>query len=367
MKIQTAYSPLPEAAEAAAAIGREISNSPRLVVFFASSRHEPAAIARAMQAAFPDATVVGCTTAGEIAAGRMLKGSVVAMGFSAEAIAGVQVQLVRHPATPGQVDAALARFEDQLGVRMNDLDHTRYVGLVLIDGLSRSEERVMDRLGDLTNVAFIGGSAGDDLKFERTHVFSGGEAHTDAALLVLLEPAAPFEILKTQSFEALGATLQVSEADAEQREVVSFNGKPACQAYAEAVGVAPEAASEAFMRNPVGLMVGGEPFVRSPQQVKGDRMAFYCNVLEGMELQVLRSGPIVADTRAALAGKVAEMGGVAGVLNFNCILRTLDLEAKGEADAYGALFADVPTVGFSTYGEAYLGHINQTATMLLFR
>ena len=25
----------------------------------------------------------------------------------------------------------------------------------------------------------------------------------------------------------------------------------------------------------------------------------------------------------------AEMGGVAGVLNFNCILRTLDLEAKG--------------------------------------
>ena len=35
-------------------------------------------------------------------------------------------------------------------------------------------------------------------------------------------------------------------------------------------------------------------------------------------------------------------------------------------EAYGELFSKTPTVGFSTYGEAYLGHINQTSTILIF-
>ena len=56
-----------------------------------------------------------------------------------------------------------------------------------------------------------------------------------------------------------------------------------------------------------------------------------------------------------------------GILNFNCILRTRELQSTEQSCAYGELFTDVPTVGFSTYGEEYLGHINQTATMLLLR
>ena len=95
------------------------------------------------------------------------------------------------------------------------------MGIILIDGLCCKEELIMDKMGDLTNVTFIGGSAGDDLKFENT------------------------------------------------------------SAYA--------------------------------------------------------------------------------------ILRALELGQKGQSDDYGELFEGVPTVGLSTYGEQYIGHINQTATMLVFR
>ena len=33
---------------------------------------------------------------------------------------------------------------------------------------------------------------------------------------------------------------------------------------------------------------------------------------------------------------------------------------------YGRIFAQYPTIGFSTCGESYIGHMNQTSTMVLF-
>jgi hypothetical protein len=121
------------------------------------------------------------------------------------------------------------------------------------------------------------------------------------------------------------------------------------------------------MQYPLGLMAGGEPFVRSPQRAENGCMFFYCQIKEGMELQILKATDIVADTRAAVEAKKAEMGNISGLIDFHCILRTLQLRNENRCDQYGAIFAGIPAVGFSTYGEAYLGHINQTSTMLLFR
>ena len=128
-----------------------------------------------------------------------------------------------------------------------------------------------------------------------------------------------------------------------------------------------EDAPNHFMSHPVGLLSGDEIFVRSPQQIKDGRMVFYCNVLRGMELALLASTDIVADTRNAVKARNGHGKAIAGLLNFHCILRTLELEKDEVTDEYGKIFSGIPTVGFSTYGEEYLGHINQTSTMLLLR
>ncbi|MGD0659818.1 MAG: FIST C-terminal domain-containing protein [Syntrophorhabdales bacterium] len=143
--------------------------------------------------------------------------------------------------------------------------------------------------------------------------------------------------------------------------------KPAAEAYAEAVGTTVKDAPDHFMSHPLGLLAGEEIFVRSPQQIKDGKMVFYCNILEGTELALLTSTDIVGDTRAAIKAKNGHEAPIAGLINFNCILRTLELERDNLTDAYGKVFADVPKIGFSTYGEEYLGHINQTATMLVLR
>jgi hypothetical protein len=346
------------------------ATKPKAVVYFASSAHEPEAISRAMEHAFPGAIVFGCSTAGEITSGKMLKGSLVAMGLTSNMVAdmalGVVPDVSKDSVSKGIADV-FASFGRQFGAPMSELDFSEYVGLILIDGLSAAEERVMDKIGDLTNVLFVGGSAGDDLKFSRTHVYANGKAYTDTAILVLLKPATGFEIIKTQSFRATGKYLTATEVNEATREVVSFDNKAAAVAYAEAVGSTVDDAPNHFMSHPLGLLADGEIFVRSPQQIKDGKMVFYCNVLKGMEMALLTSTDIVADTRAAIEAKSSGKDGIAALINFNCILRTLELEKDNLTESYGKVFSDIPTVGFSTYGEEYLGHINQTATMLLLK
>lgn len=371
MKTVTAFSLKDSTPDAVAEVKQAFRNiSPKMVVYFASGKYDPASLSRTMTDAFPAAKVFGCSSSGELINDRVLKNSLVAMACVSETIADVAVGVVPNIRN-GNVSEGIAKvfdeFKSHYGQSLADMDFTKHVGIILIDGLSVAEEKVMDRIGDMTNILFVGGSAGDDLKFQCTHVFANGEAYTNAALLALLKPAAGFEIIKTQSFRATGIHLTATKVNEETREVISFNGKPAAIAYAEALRTTVEDASNHFMSHPLGLISNGEIFVRSPQQIRDGKLVFYCNVLEGMELTLLDSTDIVADTQAAVKEKIGPEKDIAGLINFHCILRTLELEKDMLTETYGKIFSDFPTVGFSTYGEEYLGHINQTSTMLLLR
>ncbi len=368
--IHAAYSSNPDLKRAVAELKSGLEGQARLVLFFASPVYPAAAIASAVQQAFPGATTIGCTTAGELVSGRVLQKSVVAMSLGCEEIGALHVEVVRGVRASAQagVKAALGRLESRVGEPLARLDRGRWAGFVLTDGLSVAEERVMETLSDATSLAFVGGSAGDDLAFSVTHVFANGEAVTDASVLALFEAKRPFEVIKTQSFQALPKRLTATKVDEATRTVYEFDGRPAAQAYAEALGTTVQDLPGQFMSHPLGVMVSPtEPFVRSPQQVKGDAVVFYCAMRQGMQLAVLQGGDIVRDTAHALAESLAGDGRARGIVNFHCILRTLQLAQEKQSDAYGCLFAQVPMVGFSTYGEAYVGHINQTSTLLVFR
>lgn len=366
MNIKTAFSVKTNIRDVVNDIKTQLGDfAAKLVVFFASSEFAPDAIASSMDEAFPGSETFGCSTAGEIVSGKMLTNSVVAMAFNRQAIKSVKVEALADLNTDSH--QTFDSFERHFNKTMAKMDPKQYVGIILIDGLSGKEEQVMDRIGDFTNVNFIGGSAGDDLKFAKTYVYANGKSYSNAAVLAILEPGVEFSLVKTQSFHPLQKKLLVTKANEANREIIEFNHKPAAVAYAEALGTSVADASNHFMHNPVGLVFEGEPFVRSPQQFKGESMLFYCGVKEGIELDLLESTDIINDTKKALEMARSELGGISGIINFNCILRTLELQQKRLTAEYGQLFADTPTIGFSTYGEQYIGHMNQTATMLVFR
>jgi hypothetical protein len=301
----------------------------------------------------------------------MLKNSVTVMALNSEIIGDVKIEILEnveecYEAGKHKIDTAFRAFEKHFGQPVPEMNFEEYVGIVLIDGLSGAEEKIMDKIGDLTDVLFVRGSAGDDLKFQNTHIYANGKAYTNSALLALIKPSVKFSFIKTESFCPLSNKLVATKVNEAERTVLEFNNKPAIEAYAEALNISVEEAPNRFMHNPIGLMMDDtEPYVRSPQQIKGNNLVFYCNILEGMELSLLESGDIIANTKQAIADKEKEMSSISALINFHCILRTLELEQKGLMAEYGKIFS-IPTIGFSTYGEEYIGHINQTSTMLVF-
>lgn len=368
MGMTVVYSTQPTIQEVISEFRRQAeAAAPAMGLYFASPQFDADELSRQMQQLFPDTPMFGCSSSGEIVSGKMLKHSVVLMLCDHEVIDDVCVEVVENVSGEYRISEALHRFETYYGMPIAEMNHQQYVGMILIDGLSLAEERIMEKLGDKTNLTFIGGSAGDDLRFEKTYVYANGRAYENAALLALIKPTVGFDVIKTQSFYPTKQTLLATSVDESTREVLEFNQKPALQAYAEALGMSAEHLAEAFSQFPTGLMIGDEPYVRSPQKIVGDRIRFFCQIKEGMELSLLKSTDIIADTKAAIRSKQAELGKISGMINFHCILRTLELEEKGLTDAYGQLFADIPTIGFSTYGEQYIGHINQTSTILVFQ
>lgn len=368
MGIQTFYSSATSAEQAVAEIQSQANGvSAKGMVFFASPSYDPSQLAAGLQEAFPEVPNIGCTTAGEIVSGKMLSGSLVVMLFGDDVLDDFAIEAVENLKQENNVAAAFDHLGNHFSTPVAEMDIQKYVGLVLVDGLSGAEELLMDEIGNLCDMSFIGGSAGDDLKFEKTHVFVNGKALSNAAVLGIMKLKNGFDILKTQSFCSTQTTLTATQVNEAERRVVSFDGKPAVEAYSEALGCSADEAENRFMHNPVGLMVGEEPYIRSPQRFDGQDIVFYCNIKEGMTLEVMESKDIVEDTRKALEAKLDELGPVSGIIDFHCILRTLELREKNQCDAYGELFSSVPTIGFSTYGEEYIGHINQTSTILIFR
>jgi hypothetical protein len=340
------------------------------VLYFASSRYEPLDLAGPISAAFPGSAVIGCSTAGEFTDEVNGTGGISAIAIPYGVLTGAVAALgdLSHDVAAG-TQSAVSRIERSIGVQLRDLDPLNHLGFVLIDGMHGSEEQVNDTLGNVAPLLeFVGGSAGDDLAFDRTWVAVGEEISYHGVALLVVRTGVPYHVVKTCSFESAGRTLQVTKADVVGRFVTELDGRPAAQVYAEAVGVREQDLSAAvWMRHPVGLMIDGQPWIRSPQSVVDGGIRFYAQLRPGMQVEVMCAGDLVADTRRTLERARAELGGdVRGAVLFNCILRRLEMDADGSSEQFLATLAGIPTAGFHTYGETWLGHVNQTLTGVLF-
>lgn len=341
------------------------------VLYFAASTYDPSDVAGQMAAAFPDAAVMGCSTAGEFTDTVTGTGGISAVALPHGILTGALAALgdLSDDVSEGTW-AMVHELESRLDSPLRDLDPTTHLGFVLMDGIGRAEEEVNEVLGNAAPLLdVVGGSAGDDLAFQRTWVAVGGEVSFRGAALLVCQTAVPFHVMKTCSFVPTGRALRITDADVTARTVRSFDGRPAADAYAEAVGVPRHQLNESvWMNHPLGLIIDGEPWIRSPQSVTPEgHVVFYAQILPGMEVEVMQATDLVADTKDAIrAAREALNGHASGGVMFNCILRRLEMDTKQLSTPFLQAFEGLPVAGFHTYGESWLGHINQTLTGVVF-
>ncbi|MCX2184577.1 FIST C-terminal domain-containing protein [Streptomyces sp. SKN60] len=344
--------------------------TPTALLYFASSAYDPGDLAPALSGRFPGTTVVGCSTAGEFTDLRNGTGGISAVALPHDVITGAAAVLGTIGTDAGEgTTKAVMDLEERIRVQLRHLDPAHHFGFLLVDGVHAAEEQVNDTLGNAAPLLdFVGGSAGDDFALQATWVAIGAEVSYDGVVLMVCRSAVPFRIVKTCSFTPAGTVLRATSATPALRTVHQFDGRPAAQAYADAVGVPVDALDvDVFMEHPVGLMLDGQPWIRTPQAATPDSgLRFWAQILPGMEVDVMRSGNLLADTRTALRQTRLDLGGTSGAVLFNCGFRRLEMDAKNLSAAFPSALDGIPTAGFHTYGESWLGHVNQTLTGVVF-
>ncbi|WP_211165680.1 FIST N-terminal domain-containing protein, partial [Azoarcus sp. TTM-91] len=346
-------------AEAVADLARQLDAAAlEAAIIFCASQYDLAALGQALKQCFP-CPVIACTSSGQIGPDGFERAGLVGIGLGG----GFRVQL--FPISP-LADHAAQAVAIARRAKASVAGRSRF-GLLLIDGLSMLEERVTASLYQaLDNVPIIGGSAGDDLKFERTAVYDGdGCFLSGAAVFALIDTDAAILPFKVQHFRPSDTEFVITAADPEQRIIHEMNGEPAALAYAQALGQ-PVAAlgPELFSKHPLVLTYGAETYVRSILRSNPDQsLTCYCAIEEGLIVTLgVADSPL--ETLQLALGKVHQaLGGRTLILACDCILRRLEFEHTGDFRAIGRLMAENRVFGFSTYGEQFNGiHVNQTFT-----
>lgn len=251
-----------------------------------------------------------------------------------------------------------------------DAPKSQCFAMCLIDGLCHQEESLVSAIYEaLGDIKLIGGSAGDHLRFMKTVLFHEGKPHIDAAIVHLVHTDFKYHTFKIDNFEPTNNRMVVTRSDSETRIIYELNAEPAAKEYAMMTGLNKQPLSSMiFASYPVVVQIGGEYFCRSIQQVNDDgSLSFFCAIDDGIVLTAAKPKNMVDDLEKSLQEIEDTLGEIDFLFVFECVLRKLDAENRGETDAISALYQRFNIAGFNTYGEQYnFMHLNQTFTGIAF-
>lgn len=337
------------------------------VLFFCSAEYPLHTLGTALQQSFGGIPLVGCTSAGEITPLGYGRNCVTAIGFDHRHFS-IAAELIDQMEHFSLIDAQ-QMVERLVGrCRSNTLAPIKgnSFALTLLDGLSSREEMVLAALSAaLGDIPHFGGSAGDDNYLTHTHVYYGGEFHSGAAVVVLVNTWLDFEVFTTHHIQPREEKLVVTGADSASRRVYELNAEPAAEEYARLIGVPlAQLDHRVFAAHPLAVRINQHYYVRAVQQVHPDlSLSFYCAVENGIVLTAMTPGPLLPNLQQLFDGLQQRLGSLLLTIGCDCFLRRLELEDRGSLDEIGAFLRDQRVMGFNTYGEQFNGmHINQTFT-----
>lgn len=328
---------------------------------------EKSGVGKALNDCAPATSVFGCTTAGQITSSGYENDALLIISFPKEHFRCSSTLLT--PLKPVSIEKT-ANQARQLATRFPKTANWKRLALIFADGLSKQEDVLVAALEvGLEDVPVFGGSAGDGLSFGETFVFHGGEFHTDAALLILIETNLEFAGVGFDHFLPTEKKMVVTNAIPDERIVLEINGSPAAEEYARLVGCCVEDLSpKVFAANPVLVRNRNAWHVRSIKEViENSGLSFLSAIDDGLLLTLGRGKEILRTLDHSLsltngAGAQPDL-----ILGFDCVFRRLEIEQNEIIPQASKILSKRRVLGFNTYGEQHCGvHVNQTFVGVAF-
>lgn len=345
-------------AEAAAAA--ITGDDAKLLVVFCSETYDQPALLAAINEVSGGIPLIGCSSAGEITPAGPLLSSVVITAIGGT---GFSVTTsVATSATGRQRDAGgeVAACADQLS------EWPYRALLLLVDGGTPEQEEILRGVYGVVgaSIPLVGGCAGS-CDGSRPTQFYGHQVLTDAVVAAAIGSPAPIGIAARHGWSKVGDAMTVTGS--QQSRVLTFNDKPALDAYLDRLGAPPEAYHDlnAFTQfadtRPLGIRrrsgdevrdVHGEPnFVDRSLHCGGEITQggmVWC--MEGdAESAMQATDDACQDALVALDGQPP-----IGLLAFDCVSRRGLFGDPGVDEEVRriAKYADgAPVAGFYTWGE----------------
>ncbi len=338
-----------EALEMALDVG---ADQPAILFVFITDRYDPEAVVSAL-----NQKLDGVPFAGMCAAGILYGNQVYTSGVAILALHGEELEaqtvlssgLNKNPFDVGKftADKILAN------------GHEDGIVAVFPDGFSSNIAEMLRGLYMNMGPSFqyIGGGAGDNLKFYKTYQFTEQGVATDAVAAAMIR-GIPVNISLGHGWESYGEPIMVTRA--EGKRVYEIDGKPAFDAYKDRFeGVTIDSFSSVGMKHPLGFIdVNGHYYIRDPLSVNPDDNSINCvsevppnaigNIMKGEVSQLINTARSVCIN----AKKTSKNPSFA--LICDCISRYLLMadEFEAELETFREVIGDdVPVVGALTFGE----------------
>lgn len=335
-----------------------------LVCLFVSPLADFDHIARDASQAFAGATVVACTTAGEIGSGGYADGHVVAAAFPRQSFASTTLELapLSNLDPQSQIERVI-KARRQLAREAAHLENE--FAFLLIDGLSMREDELTAMLASgLGSVPLFGGSAGDGNRYCATFLAHGEKVMQDAALLTIIRTSCPVRVFSLDHLIPTDQRMVVTKAAPQGRIVMEINAEPAAEEYARILGIDPDQLDQSTLAaHPIVVRVGERHHVRSIQRATDkNELVFLAAIDEGAVLSLARQTEMDRHLEREFT-RLRQPHAPSLILACDCILRRVEADQRRISPRISGILADNRVIGFSTYGEQFRSmHVNQTMT-----
>lgn len=351
--------------------------APQLVLWFGARQADGAALQASLQARFPGASVVGCSTGGEIVQGEVHDDSLIATAIEFEQ---GQVKVV-------SADEATPAASESIGERLALALHDRALRGVMIfsDGLKVSGTALGRGFTKVlgSEIPVCGALAGDGARFQQTWVACNAPPVSGRVVAIgLYGEALHMHFGTGGGWDRFGPERQITRSD--NNCLLELDGQPALSLYKkylgdEASGLPASALHFPLFVRPVG---GGGGVTRTVLGVseEAQSLTFAGDLPTGHTAQLMhgnfeRMVAGAAESTRKVAAHTDASDGL--VLLMSCVGRKLVLGERANEEVEAALEqlpAGIPALGFYSYGglaptpglDGTHFH-NQTMTAVLIR